>query len=410
MHLGIDIKSCEELVERGSGSMHHESIVDALMWDVAVLSLDVGILLMDHGRHGETGLLLMDRLADENAGVFRTKVEKKRTAVLHHRNEFLITDPGRVEEDVIAEMADAVNNLACVVNASVIRAKLDDSQADRALSLCLDRILLSDELSDVILIEAVVKDAADGAEGISCRFQINRRCAGNDKSAVIDRLMIVPVEENDVARSEDSIQYNLVGSGSAIQNEVCLVSVVDACRMLLCSESRAFMDEEIAHGNVGVAKISPEGILTEEIIESASGRMLPKESAALMAWAVELGITVFNILLEILEERRKNSVFVMRSSAFYLTVIESMIRIIEIDDAVYLSDDRIIYKASLRFDEEDRDIERKEHLFIEDKTVFISIRHNDRCNVGEISIIDINNVTAFDGTKNFQSFLCISDF
>ena len=81
MHLGIDIKSCEELVERGSGSMHHESIVDALMWDVAVLSFDVGILLMDHGRHGETGLLLMDRLADENAGVFRTKVEKKRTAV-----------------------------------------------------------------------------------------------------------------------------------------------------------------------------------------------------------------------------------------------------------------------------------------------------------------------------------------
>ena len=138
--------------------------------------------------------------------------------------------------------------------------------------------------------------------------------------------------------------------------------------------------------------------------------MLPKESAALMAWAVELGITVFNILLEILEERRKNSVFVMRSSAFYLTVIESMIRIIEIDDAVYLSDDRIIYKASLRFDEEDRDIERKEHLFIKDKTVFISIRHNDRCNVGEISIIDINNVTAFDGTENFQSFLCISDF
>ena len=117
--------------------------------------------------------------------------------------------------------------------------------------------------------------------------------------------------------------------------------------MLLCSESQAFMDEEIAHGNVGVAKISPEGILTEEIIESASGRMLPEESAALMAWAVELGITVFNILLEILEERRKNSVFVMRSSAFYLTVIESMIRIIEIDDAVYLSDDRIIYKASL---------------------------------------------------------------
>lgn len=138
--------------------------------------------------------------------------------------------------------------------------------------------------------------------------------------------------------------------------------------------------------------------------------MLPKESAALMAWAVELGITVFNILLEILEERRKNSVFVMRSSAFYLTVIESMIRIIEIDDAVYLSDDRIIYKASLRFDEEDRDIERKEHLFIEDKTIFFSIRHNDRCNVGEISIIDINNVTAFDGTENFQSFLCISDF
>lgn len=67
--------------------------------------------------------------------------------------------------------------------------------------------------------------------------------------------------------------------------------------MFLCGQSRTFMNEEITQCDIRIAEIGAECILTEEIVKSAACRMFTKESTALVAGAVELGISVFNILL-----------------------------------------------------------------------------------------------------------------
>lgn len=55
------------------------------------------------------------------------------------------------------------------------------------------------------------------------------------------------------------------------------------------------MNEEITQCDIRIAEIGAECILTEEIVKSAACRMFTKESTALVAGAVELGISVFNI-------------------------------------------------------------------------------------------------------------------
>lgn len=66
---------------------------------------------------------------------------------------------------------------------------------------------------------------------------------------------------------------------------------------VLRGQSRTFMNEEITQCDIRIAEIGAECILTEEIVKSAACRMFTKESTALVAGAVELGISVFNILL-----------------------------------------------------------------------------------------------------------------
>ena len=91
--------------------MHHECIVYALMRNVAVLTLDVGVFLVNLRGHGETSLLFVDGLADEDARIFWSEIEQQRAAVLHHRDKLFVADPCGVEENVIAEVADLIYDL-----------------------------------------------------------------------------------------------------------------------------------------------------------------------------------------------------------------------------------------------------------------------------------------------------------
>ncbi|MNP87324.1 hypothetical protein D3C76_1881460 [compost metagenome] len=44
----------------------------------------------------------------------------------------LIADPGRVEQDVIAQMTNFIDHLTGVINGAVIGAQLNDRQAERS--------------------------------------------------------------------------------------------------------------------------------------------------------------------------------------------------------------------------------------------------------------------------------------
>lgn len=226
--------------------MHHEGIVHALVRDVAVLSADVRVFLVDHRCHGEAGLLLVDGLCDEDAGIIRTKVEEEGACIIHHGDECFVANPCRVEENVVAQMADAFDDLSCIADAAVVGAELDDGETDGTLCFRALGVFLGDEGTDVVLLQTMGGDAADGAIGISCRFQIDGDGTGEDERAKVDGFMIVPVVEDEVAGRKDSIQDDLVRCRCAVQDEVGLVCVEDLRGMLLRCKRRPFMDEQIA--------------------------------------------------------------------------------------------------------------------------------------------------------------------
>lgn len=97
--------------------------------------MDMVVLLMDLRSLRKTSLLLMDRLDDHDTRIVFMQIEEQRRAVLEHGNELFIADPGRIKEDVVAEMTDAVDDIAGIVQRPVISAELDDSQAERPLGL-----------------------------------------------------------------------------------------------------------------------------------------------------------------------------------------------------------------------------------------------------------------------------------
>lgn len=132
LHAGVHVQRGEERIEGARGGVHHVGIVEMLVVAVPLLSLDVAVLLVDLGRHGETRLLLVHGLGDDDARIVRTELEKEGAAVLHHGDELLVPHPGGVEENVVAEMADAVHHLTGVVDRTVIGAELDDRQTEGA--------------------------------------------------------------------------------------------------------------------------------------------------------------------------------------------------------------------------------------------------------------------------------------
>ena len=339
VHLGIDIQCGKELVQRGGGSVHHECVVDSLVRNITILSFNMGVLLVNLGSHGEAGLLFMNGLGNKDAGVFRSEIKKKRAAVFHHRNELFIADPSGIEENVIAEVTDLINDLAGIIDTSVISAELDNCHTDRAFFFCFNRIFFSNQFADIVFIKAMFENAADRTESISCRFQIHRGGTCQYKSTVVDGFMIVSVKKNDISGSENRIQHDFVRCGSAVQYEVCFICIVYTCRMLLGSQSRTFMNQEITHSHVGVAEVSSENVFAEEIIENTSCRVFAEERATLMPRAVKLGISVFHIFFKIFEERRKYVFFIVGSGTFNLSGIEIMIRFIQVDDTVYMTDD-----------------------------------------------------------------------
>ena len=252
------------------------------------------------------------------------------------------------------------------------------------------------------------RNAADGAEGISFCFQIYRGCAGQYQSAVVDGLMVVSVVEDDIARSEDSVQHHLVGRGSAVQYEVCLVSVVYPGCMLLGCQSRAFMNEEVPHGYISVAQISAEGIFAEEIIECTACRVLAEESAALMAWAVKLGVSVFHVFFQILEEWGQYFFFIMGSCAFNLAAVESMIRVVQVNHPIYLADDIISHRAFLGADEKYWNMEGENHFLLEH--IGIGVCNDYSSHIGEIGIIHAHSFAGGNASENFECFVRVSNF
>ncbi len=140
----------------------------------------------------------MHRLGDEDARVVLVEIEQQRRAVLHHRDELLVADPRRVEQDVVTQLADAVDHLPGVVHGAVVGAQLNDRQAERPWQLGLVRGDFGDQFAQVVLFETVGVDAADEAVRVARGFQIDRRGTGLQQRALVVGLVVVAVEQHQV--------------------------------------------------------------------------------------------------------------------------------------------------------------------------------------------------------------------
>ena len=127
----------------------------------------------------------MHGLGDKNTRIVGGQLQQQRRAVGHHWDKLLIAHPRRVEQDVIAEVADLIHHLAGVIDRAVIGSELDHRQTKRARGRGFLWRRFADEIPQVMLIKAALVNAADKAERIARGFQVNRRRPRLDQRPVM---------------------------------------------------------------------------------------------------------------------------------------------------------------------------------------------------------------------------------
>lgn len=136
---------------------------------------------MDLRRLREPGLLLVDRLGDENTRIVLVQFQQKRRRFRHHRDKLLVADPCGVKQDVVAKVTDLVDHLTGVVDRAVVGAQLDDGQTERARVGGFIRRDVADQVPEIRLVKAVFINPADKTKRITRCLKIDRRCPGTDQ-------------------------------------------------------------------------------------------------------------------------------------------------------------------------------------------------------------------------------------
>ena len=157
-HLRADIERGEQRIERRRRGVQHEELVEAAVLDTPALPLDVTVFDVDLRGLGEARELLVGGLGRDDAGcVGAEMVQAHGEAAGIERVELHEAGPGFVEHDVVAQMADLLDNSVGVVDGAVIGALLDHCDAERPLAPpCLlvgDQRMNADLFADAILVE-----------------------------------------------------------------------------------------------------------------------------------------------------------------------------------------------------------------------------------------------------------------
>ena len=279
---------------------------------------------------------------ENRPGHFRPQVlHPHRAVVFEERVEGVVADPGFVPQDVVAEVADLLQNLADVVDGAVVGRELDAGEPERALCLVPLRVLHqrvgADLLAQIVLVPGAPVDGADHAEGIARRRQEDRDRAGLHQRALVQRFVIVAVEQDEIAALEHGVRHDLVGGARPVQDEVGLVGAEHPRGVALRLHRRTFVDEEIAEIDIGVAQIVAEDVLAEMLEEQLAGGRLPVELAALMSGAVEGDVCLAVIRHQPAEERRQQRLSVHQQAGDDLLGVEGRGLLAEVDIAVDLA-------------------------------------------------------------------------
>ena len=112
-------------------------------------------------------------------------------------------------------MADLLDDQADIVDRAVIGALLDHRDAERPLApprlLVGDQRMAADLVADRRLVEGLVEDRTDQPMGVAVGFEIDRDALAEEQCAVMGGLVIVAVEQHQIALGDQRRQHDLVG-------------------------------------------------------------------------------------------------------------------------------------------------------------------------------------------------------
>ncbi|MET4326656.1 hypothetical protein ABIB80_002482 [Bradyrhizobium sp. i1.15.2] len=142
------------------------------------------------------------------------------------RVEFHEAGPSLVEQDVLAEMADALQDHLGAVNGAVIGALLDHGDAERPLLapgvLVRHQGMIADRLAQGFLVEHVPAHRANQAPGVADGRHVDRNAAIDHQRAMMSGFVIVAVEQHEIAVGDESAERDLVRCRGSVEHEIGL--------------------------------------------------------------------------------------------------------------------------------------------------------------------------------------------
>ena len=290
--------------------MLHEPFVEPAMLDAPALALDVPVAHMDLRGLREARELLVRRLGRDDAGRCLAQVSQAHgEPALIERMKLHEARPGLIEHDVVAKPADALEDALSIVNRAVVGALLDHRGPERALLL--PRVLVlhqrigADALADRGLVEVLGPDRADEPVGVAVGRKEDRNAARHQKRALMGGLVVVAIEQDQVALGDEVGQHDLVRGRGAVEHEIGLLRPEDRGGLFLRLQRRPFVGEEIAKLENGIIEVVAKDRLAQVLDENASDRAAAIEYAAVVAGAGPKLVAFFLVV----DEAPKNGVF-----------------------------------------------------------------------------------------------------
>ena len=230
-------------------------------------------------------------------------------AALVERVEFHEARPSLVEQNIVAEVADAVDDLFRIENGAVIGALLDHRR--RGTASAFSRRLRSLTSGWVRMrsrrassSKACGVDRADQPVGVAVGRQIDGDAARDQQRAVVGGLVVVAVEQHEIAVGDQIAEHDLVGRGRAVEHEIGFFRAKDLRGLFLRLQSRAFVGEKVAQLQNRIVEVVAEDRLAQMLDEDAPNRRAVVEDAAVVAGTGPELVAFFGIVDQRAEERR----------------------------------------------------------------------------------------------------------
>ena len=260
-------------------------------------------------------------------------------------------------------MADALQDHFGIVDRAVIGALLDHGDAERPLLapgvLVRDQRMIADRLAQGLLVQHVPAHRADQAPGIADGRDIDRDAAIDHQRAVMGGLVVVAVEQHEVAVGDERAERDLVRGRGAVEHEIGLLRAEDRCRFLLRLQRRPLMGEEVAEIEHGIVEVVAEHGFAEMLDEDPADRAAVVEHAAIVARAGPELVAFLGIIDQRAEERRLQRLGILLEPADQIFGDEGRRLLgeedVAVDEVEHL--DRQILEALAPDQQDDREIE-----------------------------------------------------